>query len=296
MTMIGQAGPEETRPVLLLHASAGFPFGLRTDASVLVHDVALDLPEDRAATDLLVFTSLDAATAFACGPRGAQHEPPDHALVIVDNWAGHDHALRNFTLLFVQHRLIAAGARHIRFLVTTGDRPPEGWHADLDVTEGNLPLSAVARPARGGAVRPALGLLLDQATTDEGVIDWAGRLHRDRQMRIFVIAGPDGPGGASLPTTFHRIDDAAAVWPWLGRRLDLLAGYGLQGWQKRFVGMAQENGLRTADIATPAGRTNAARLLETSGSAGGATEPTGQPQSPGDWLRQAAGLSGQVRS
>jgi len=86
---------------------------------------------------------------------------PANGFVLADNWSGHDYALRNFTLLFLQHQLINAGFRHVRFLSTDPEQPPGGWAPGLDVAEIVLPLPRAASDLSRQNLSRGLLLLLD---------------------------------------------------------------------------------------------------------------------------------------
>lgn len=289
MTMIGQAGRQEIKPVLLLHASAGFPFGLDQDGSIVAGDAWAGLPDREMSEDLVAFASLDTATSATCRPESRSRWPSDRALVIVDDWAGHDHALRNFVLLFVQHRLLSTGFQHVRFLVTSDERPPEGWRPELDVHHQSMPIWKTSHRSALPAGSGSLCLMLDRAATDSGIMAWAEWLHRDRGVRVVIAVDPEASTGIDVPAHFQRIENPVAVWPWLSARLDVLGACDLVAWQQRMIDLAQQSGVRTADVATAAGRAAAAALLEqlSSRTDRSQTRVTAHPVA-GDWLRQVA--------
>lgn len=291
--MIGQAGGEETEPVLLLHASAGFPFGLDADGSLHLAELPLESPPPgHTGTGPIVFASLDAAVAASLEPVRIPTHAESTALVIVDDWTGHDHALRNFSLLFARHRLLETGFGNVRFLVTDDETPADGWRPELDVVHTRIPLAWPTRAPADAPASPAIGLLLDPASASSEIIDWSIRLHTEKGVRVHVLAGPDGAGAHSLPATFHLIENPAPVWRWLAPRIDLLAGAGLTGWQRRFTELAHGSRVRTIDIASAAGRSQAAQWITGERRVPGPSDTPGGTISLAQWFRALAGGEG----
>lgn len=289
MTASGQAGGEKTEPVLMLYASTGFPFGLDADGTVQLREMTdLSAPLDCDA-DPVGFASPDAAVAYSMTPGATRSEPQGTALVIVDDWKGHDFALQNFSLLFVRHRLHAAGFRHVRFLVTQAEEPPGGWRSELDVVHGRIPMPVQnPAPPRFGAA-PSLMLLVDRATASKEIIDWAERLQRDRAVTVHALIGNDSAVDLTLPVTFNIVAEPAKAWSWLVSRAYLVAGVGLAGWQRRYVALAEQSGLPVVDVATREGRARAIQLLEADAATRRTSLADTRPVALADWLRRLAG-------
>jgi hypothetical protein len=265
MAMIGQAGGEKIKPVLLLHDSAGFSFALSMDGSMRLQDVNAPIPLHPPQNNLLVLASLDAAATFSMRLPDGDTWSHTQVLVIADSWIGHDHALRNFTLLFVRHRLLAAGLGAVTFLVTDGEIPPEGWHRDLAVIQAPLPLPSLARATTDKDLPPSLCLLLDAASDSRDILEWVERLRRDRGIVIRAIADPEGLSDIQVPARVHLIDQPDRVWNWLAPRIHVMAKCGSAGWHRRYETLGRQSGIPSVDVATVEGRVKAQNLLEQRG-------------------------------
>lgn len=258
MTKIGQAGGDKIEPVLLVHDSAGFPFGLDADGSLFPIRIGEIGESNQHVAGLVVFASLETATAASLTVLAAANSA---AVVIADDWGGHDHALRNFTLLFVRYRLLNAGFTSVTFLVTGEEVPPEGWHGNLKVIQTPLPLPPLSQRSDIAQRAACMCLLIDDAATAHDTIAWADRLKRDHGYTVRVIASPDCREAIELPVTLHDIAEPENVWGWLGPRIDLIAAHGFPGWMRRFAVLARHAGAHTVDLTQPGARARAEHLL-----------------------------------
>lgn len=252
-----QASKEEIGPVLLVHDSAGFVSGLDADASLAT--ASLDNFSEIPSPELTIFTSTDAALSASLRHEGFGGRS---VMVLVDSWDGHDPALRNFTLLFLNERLTDAGAGPVAFLITEPDLAAPAWEASLIVHHAELPLPPLApRPPKPVGARTA-GLLLDpEPDLSAGLIDWAATAFRDAGAAVRLIPGPGVTLPDDLPPILHVVTEADTRSGWLMRHLDLLAGRGFHGWKHRLGSLARQSGVPTADLGAPGGRSAAIGLL-----------------------------------
>lgn len=252
-----QASEEEIWPVLLVHDSAGLVFGIDADASLIT--ASLENFAEIPSPELTIFASTDAALSASLRHDGLVGRS---VMVLVDSWDGHDPALRNFTLLFLNERLADAGAGPVVFLVTEPDLAAPNWEAPLIVRHAEMPLPPLApRPAKPDGVRTA-GLLLDpEPDLAAGLIDCAATAFRDVGAAVRLIPGPGVTLPDDLPPTLHVVTEADARSGWLMRHLDLLAGHGFHGWKHRLGALARQSGVPTADLGAPGGRSAAIGLL-----------------------------------
>lgn len=138
-----QASEDDIWPVLLVHDSAGLVFGLDADASLIT--ASLENFGEIPSPELTIFASTDAALSASLRHDGLVGRS---VMVLVDSWDGHDPALRNFTLLFLNERLADAGAGPVVFLVTEPDLAAPNWETPLIVRHAELPLPPLTpRPA-----------------------------------------------------------------------------------------------------------------------------------------------------
>lgn len=275
-----QASKEEIGPVLLVHDSAGFPFGLDADGSLTL------LPLDRlsrhdATNGLTVFASADTALSATLQPSKLGG---CNTLILVDSWDGHDPALWNFNLLFLAERLKLAGAGPVVFLVTEPDLAPH-WDSSLIVRHADLPLPPLAvsprRPGRANAV----GLLLDpDPDLAEDLVNWAAAAFPSAGAALRLLPGPGAAVPESAPPTLHVVAEADVRAGWLLPRIDLLTGHGFHGWKRRLGALARQSGVPTVDLSAPGGRQTALDMLSTPPDADATAVRA--PVSLADWFRE----------
>ena len=244
MTKAGldSASSEMTGPVLFVKNDAGpvLVASAQSGLSLLTID---DVPDQLPSDALVAFDGLDAAVGLGLRVRRVRASGAV-ALVLIQDWQGHDPAMRGFNLMFVEHRLIASGFSAVRFVDLSGaDEDMPDWAAELDIVH-------TARPAPAGGADPdadrealwpdTVALLICEADADPGALVAAAELRAaERGGRLLVVCDQGVALPADFPATIARFDPEVISPHWLAERAGLLAATGADGWRRAFVEAAE---------------------------------------------------------
>ncbi|WP_416899032.1 MAG: hypothetical protein ACMVY4_04705 [Minwuia sp.] len=241
---------------------------------------------------LAVFASLDSAVDLTLRMRPAVADGAA-ALVIVQDWGGHDPALRAFTLLFAEHRLLALGFAAVRFADVAAGRTSEPDLADeVDIVTAILPRSAGtgASAAPRSAEAPLVLLIAAGDPDPRELVDAAQSAVARHGRRLVLVLESGIEAIPDLPPTLARLDAGRVSPDWVARRAASIAAIRFQGWRSAYAAAADMAGVPVVEL----GPGPATALLEAALTGETGTAPLPADRTPFEpWLRRiAAGIGG----